>query len=252
MHRCYISPASWSEREIRLEREETHHLVKVLRARPGERVVVFDGGGREMDAEVLDPGRGWLKGVGEARHSPRPGHRLVLIQALPKGRVMDGLIDKAVELGVSEIWPVITERVVSRPGCDRVAGKVSRWRRIALSATRQSGRAWTSEVASVTRVEDVWPRLAALDGVLMGALDARAVPLDQAVQELKDAGVHRVGFMIGPEGDWTREEVTRAMEAGARVVDFGTSVLRVDTAALYALSVWAYHFPGGGKGRNGG
>ena len=236
MHRCFVSPDAWKRDRLLLDDEESRHLVTVLRAGIGAAVLAFDGEGREADAEVASLGKhAALRVLTEHPMRPRLTPRVTLIQALPKGTHMDDIVEKATELGVAEIRPVMTERVVRRPGDDRAPKQVARWRRIAVSAAKQCGTPWVPAIHAPA------PLAAALAAVrneadlfLVGSLEPKARPAREILRAARTTA--RVALLIGPEGDLSPDEYRMARESGAIPLSFGPLVLRVETAALYGLS----------------
>jgi 16S rRNA (uracil1498-N3)-methyltransferase len=245
MHRCLIDPEQWSDTELVLPESESRHLAQVLRAREGDPVELLDGRGRYAPAEIVTirrarrhaPASVTLRLRSPARTAPRTRPAVELVVAIPKGSRMDGLIEKAVEVGVSAIRPVQTAHVVVHLSTRQAAERSERWRRIAESAVRQSGNRRLPVVHPVTGLAEA---LAAVCGeadlTLLGALTSDAVPLREVLESARARVIGRVAVLIGPEGDFTADEIAAARRAGALAVSFGDTVLRVDTAALYALS----------------
>jgi 16S rRNA (uracil1498-N3)-methyltransferase len=259
MHRCYVEPACWDDREMSLSPEEEHHLCDVLRARAGETVTVFDGQGREATAEVrrrreegaFGPSLGRrgrshvvLRVISRTARAERPAVHLTLMQALPKGSRMDWIVEKSTELGVACILPLISERVVARLSEKQRSERRARWQRIALSAARQCGSAWVPEILPVSDFGDLGRLARGYDLFLAGSLAATTVPLHAVADAWRGAPPARVAVLVGPEGDFTPGELAQAAGLGALGVCFGPRVYRVETAALYALSVLAYEFLG--------
>jgi 16S rRNA (uracil1498-N3)-methyltransferase len=244
MHRCLIDPEQWSTAALVLPSGESRHLAQVLRAREGERVEILDGMGRYAASEIetIRHGRRHVPAVVTLQlcspvcSAPRPEPSIDLIVALPKGTRLDGLIEKATEIGVAAVWPVQTARVVVRLSPAQAAERLERWRRIAESAVRQSGARWLPAVHPVSAFSASLAACREADLCLLGALTPDAVPLRAVLDAARAAGPQRVALVIGPEGDLTPAEIEAARRAGAAAVSFGETVLRVDTAALYALS----------------
>jgi len=240
VHRCFVSPNAWRNDRLVLDDEESRHLDTVLRAGIGTAVHVFDGEGREADAEVTTLGRQTtLRILTDHRLRSRPKPDVVLVQAIPKGTHMDEIVEKATELGVAEIRPAVTEHVVRRPGQDRAPRQVARWHRIAISAAKQCGTPWIPAIHSPT------PLAAALAAeqskielFLVGSLETDARPAREVLRAAN--APNRVALLVGPEGDLSPAEYRLARDAGAIPVSFGCLVLRVETAALYGLSVINY------------
>ena len=224
---------------------EGHHLVDVLRLGPGDLVVVFDGEGREATARIVSAGgndRGVVLAEEETLATDQSTTEVILVVALPKGKRMDVVVEKGTEMGVSAIWPVLTDRVVARPDAVRSRQRAERWRRIAQSAAKQCCRARVPDVREPAPLADVLPEAAACDLLLVGSLAADAVPLRQAVAGRRAGSPRTVAMLIGPEGDLTEVELQSALEAGAVPVSFGSTTLRVETAALFACAVLVYEF----------
>jgi 16S rRNA (uracil1498-N3)-methyltransferase len=243
MHRCFIEPERWHSHQIEPSPEEARHLRHVLRAEVGDAVTVFDGAGLEARATVQNTPDGELLLVVEktTEASPRP-FDLVLIQAIPKGSHMDLIVEKATELGVARLIPIISDRVIVRLDSAQAKKRVERWERVVKSASKQCGTPWLPQIDAVQSFSSVLEQLSSFDAVLLGSLAEGVVPLREAVQTLKDTGLRSVAVIIGPEGDLTPAEADAALQAGARPVSFGGLTLRAETAALYALSVLSYEF----------
>jgi 16S rRNA (uracil1498-N3)-methyltransferase len=250
MERCFIEALHAGL--VEPAAEEAHHLLRVLRARPGDGVQLFDGRGNEVSAVVEDHSgsRVTLRTTGPVVVVPRQVPELVLIQALAKGDRMDWLIEKVTELGADTIRPVVTERVITRLRDGAAAGRrLERYQRVALAATRQCGRAWMPEVVRPGVLEDA-VHAAGCDVLFVGALTGNPEPLAAAAG--RAAGARRVGLVIGPEGDLTPGELQACLEAGAVPVTFGPRILRVETAAVYGISVLDGRLRGGGPSTPGG
>jgi len=215
---------------LRVEGPALHHL-RVARVGPGETLEVFDGRGRAWSArlESVDDGGAVLL-LGKERRGAT-GRVVVLIQGLPKGDKLDLVLQKATELGVSAVWPVLTDRSVARPRPETFATRHARWQRIVEEAARQSGRADVPQVmalrslAEAARALDAETRLLVLDEEEQGTRLASA------------AGDGPVALVIGPEGGLSREEVRLLLDLGGVAVSLGPLVLRTETAGLAALAV---------------
>ena len=153
---------------------------------------------------------------------------------------MDLIIQKATELGASEIVPVLTERAVVRLKEDRGAGKQDRWEKIALNAAKQCGAAWLPKIAPVQTLKDFLAARRAFGALFVCALDENARPIGEAIQAIRARPVSSVGVLVGPEGDFSAAEMEFIRAVGAISVSLGGSVLRSETAAIYALSILRY------------
>lgn len=181
----------------------------------------------------------------ELLSEPRAQERsasLTLVQALPKGRKMDLIVEKATEFGAAAVWPVETERIVVRPTGAWRREHVERWQRIAGSAAAQCGLDWVPEIREVSPLADVLPLCGTFDAVLIGCLGGQVPSLHSVLGGLKARECRRLALLIGPEGDLAEREIGDVVGAGGLPVSFGPLVFRVETAALYGLSVLAYEF----------
>ncbi len=245
MHRCFVDPSGWRDGAVFPPPDEQHHLLHVVRANAGDSVTVFDGKGRQASAIIreADDGETYFEIV-ERGENVRPSVRVALIQALPRSKKMDLIVEKATELGADAIIPVQTARSISRLDQRQAAAKRDRWTRVARSAAKQCGTDWVPTIAPVQDLSTAMDAASCFDLLLVGSLDDDARPFADVLAEAKTGAVARVGIVVGPEGDLTRDELAMCGAAGARPVSFGGLVLRVETAAIYALSVLAYEFPG--------
>jgi len=239
MHRCFIDSGNWNDREMVLSEGERHHLLRVLRAKSGDKVTVFDGGGREADAVLLDSSDAKLA-VKSSDFHPRPSPELILFQAVPKGKRMDFVIEKSTELGVRSIVPMSTERGVVRLSSGQKESHLERWKRIAVSSAKQCGTRWVPDIQQVLDFSSAMTLAGRYDLLFIGSLEKGADLFARALEKSDFSKAKSIGLIIGPEGDFTREEIRSTVSAGAVPVSFGDLVLRVETAALYGLSVLSY------------
>ncbi len=238
-HRCYLEPDAWHDTGVRLSESEAHHLFDVMRAAPGDTVCIFDGAGRSATAHVSAQGWGLEIDASSIREEQRHYH-CTLFMAVIKSARMDWAVEKATELGVSEICPLICERGVVRVKKSEAEKKRMRWERIALAAAKQCGTPWLPAVALPEDVSGAVDRASSLAGQFIADLEEAEQSLSAAVGQLSAAaGPPHVGFWVGPEGDFTEGEKGVIIAGGALPVTLGPLVLRAETAALYGLSVVA-------------
>src|SRR5256885_2763391 len=147
MHRFYIAPADWNPDSLVLAGAEAHHARDVLRLQPAGRVVVFNGRGHEITAEIAKVSRDeiLLRKMHEARTPPLPC-QIMLAQAIPKGKNMDLIVQKAVEIGAAEIAPLISERTIIHLDQEFAEEKQRKWQQVAIEAAKQSGQNWLPKV----------------------------------------------------------------------------------------------------------
>lgn len=244
MHRFYLPPALCAGDHLRLTDREAHHALHVLRLRNGETITVLDGAGQVLECEVTGLTRSEVALRVRTRNfqPPLPG-QLTLIQALPKGKIMDAIIQKAVELGARRIIPILSERVVSQLDEEGAEGKREKWQQVAVEAIKQCGASWLPTVAAPIPLAQYLAQPEVFDLTLIGSLQAerrhpRACLAEyQATQGCPPGSI---GVWVGPEGDFTPAEVAAIQAAGAQPITLGRLVLRVETAAIYCLSILNY------------
>lgn len=239
--RCFISPDDWNRERVALDAEESHHLLRVLRARAGDEVDVFNGEGGIGRARVasVDRSRATLE-ITRRDAAPPPAAEITLVQALPREQKMDFIIQKATELGAACVAPLATERAVVHVGGGRAGDKKARWEKIALNAAKQCGAARLPRILAPCPLGEYLDRRPASDLFLVCALDPAARPLREVLAEARPRPVRSVAVLVGPEGDFSVDELQSILAAGARPVSLGGGVLRSETAAIYVLSVLRY------------
>jgi 16S rRNA (uracil1498-N3)-methyltransferase len=244
MHRFYIPPGDCAGDQLRLTGREAHHALNVLRLRAGETVTVLDGAGHQFQCEVDAASRPMVSlAIRHRNFVPPLPCQITLIQALPKGKIMDSIIQKAVELGAQRIIPILSERVVSHLDEDGSEGKREKWQQVAVEAIKQSGAAWLPAVAAPVSVKEFLARPGPMDLTLVGSLQAERRHPRVCLEEYRaehSGPPKSVGVWIGPEGDFTTAELAAIQAAGAQPISLGRLVLRVETAAIYCLSVLNY------------
>jgi 16S rRNA (uracil1498-N3)-methyltransferase len=224
--RVYLDAALAQAGEVSLEDAPAHHLARVLRLREGDALTVFNGRGGEWDAEFLGKRRVRLRSFSDVeRESPL---RLMLVQGVSYGERMDYTVQKAVELGIAAIQPLITKRGIVKLEGKRAEARVEHWRRVVIAACEQSGRNRIAEIRPlqefsvfVRDLSDPTPKL-----LLSGQ--------GRSIREMKvdTAAV----IAAGPEAGFAPEEQSALERAGFVKARLGPRVLRTETAALAALA----------------
>ncbi len=241
MHRFYLPPAECKTGSLALTRREAHHATRVLRLRRGDEVVVLDGAGLELSCVVQASERDLVQlTVSKKNLVPAPAHQITLLQAIPKGKIIESIIQKAVELGVDRIVPLLTERVATRLDGDDAAHKAEKLQHVAIEAIKQCGSAWLPRIEAPMTPREFLARGEKFDLPLIASLQPGARPAREYFQRFQNEHGHKptsVCIWIGPEGDFTADEVRAAQAAGALPITLGRLVLRVETAATYCLSI---------------
>ena len=209
--------------------------VQVLRLQPGAEIVLFNGLGGEWRASVEQMGRSDVQ-VRVREHDPierELPHRVVLAIGMPANERMDALVEKATELGVAAIAPLLTERSVLRLSGERAERRVAHWHSVAVAACEQSGRTRVPVVSPVRTLAQ-WLR----EQTTAVAPEQRWVLSPRAQHTLAPQSAPAV-FLSGPEGGLTEDEESLAASCGFVAASLGARVLRADTAPLAALAYWA-------------
>lgn len=236
LRRFYASPERWAGDRVVLDREETHHLSRVLRLAAGARVEVCDGRGRAFTALVqdLDSEAAVLSVEEEVSTQAESPLEVALGLGLAKGEAVEQVVQQATELGVTRLIPFIStysEKVAP----ERAARRLARWQRQARESLKSSQRLYLPEISPV---QDFPTVLQGPEEAKFLCYEAeRSGGLASCLSRVRPAGVR---VLIGPEGGFTTEEVAQAREAGFQVVSLGPRRLRVETAALTAVALLQY------------
>jgi 16S rRNA (uracil1498-N3)-methyltransferase len=247
--RAFCTPATREPATIKLSAEESHHLIAVSRARPGDTVVAFDGRGSEWICELVDDQRraAGLKVRFLQQARPLP-YAITLGQALPKGPSMDAIVRKATELGASAIVPLESERTEVHLDGERSERKTAKWQTAALEAAKQCGNPFLPEILPVQRAAAFMESARGFDLKLIASLRPGAKslkPVLAAFRTTQNRAPVKVLWLIGPEGDFTPAELNVAASTGFEPITLGPLVLRCETAAVYALSVLSHELQSG-------
>ena len=244
MHRFHLPPANCRESLLRLDGREAHHALHVLRIQRGERVTVLDGAGTEFFCKVESATKTSLVlAVKEKKFTPAPPCAITLLVAIPKGKLIESIIQKAVELGAHRIVPLLTERVVTQLDDDGAEAKREKWQTVASEAIKQCGAPWLPKVEAPQTIAEFLARKEIIELSLIGSLQTeRKHPRAWILEFQKQHGrlPHSAAAWIGPEGDFTLVELSAIAAAGAKPVTLGALTLRVETAAIYCLSFLNY------------
>lgn len=238
MTQFYLPPDRWKTggAELSLEGDEARHARDVFRLVPGDPIRVFDGCGQAAEGRIQTVSKTALGIRIEKKlpSDPNPAVRIDLAQALVPHETMDEIVRQASELGVARIWPVACERSVVRLDADKRVSKLEHWKKTALAACKQCDRNTLPEVMPVLTARELTERFADYDAVLAACPVGPEGELDLGFAAARPK---RLLVAIGPEGDFSPEEMKRFADRGAKIVTLGPLILRSDTAAAAALSV---------------
>lgn len=238
MPRFFVEADQIRENDVVIKGSDVNHIRNVLRMTPGEEVTVSDGHGMDYFCKIEKIEKDEIVlGIVDNWHSfVELPSKIYLFQGLPKADKMEWIIQKAVELGVYEVVPVVTKRTVVKLDPKKEEKKLLRWQNIAESAAKQAGRALIPVVAECMTFDKALR--------MCNGLDAALIPYEKAkgMQHARDQirsihGAHSVGIFIGPEGGFEESEIEAAKAAGAVPITLGRRILRTETAGLTMLSI---------------
>jgi 16S rRNA (uracil1498-N3)-methyltransferase len=238
VHRFFAPALNAGDESVVLPRDESEHLTRVLRLGPGDTVAVFDGRGHEFLARVAGLERRDVRVDILTRVDPAPETTvgITLVQAVLKGEKMDDVVRDAVMMGVSAIQPLVTKRTEVTVAALGRAGRIDRWRRVALASVKQSRRAVLPEIRGPLTFEN-WLDEPKADLSLMlvePSVEAEGEPLSRLRESPTPP---TASILIGPEGGWTEGEWQAARAKGQRLVTLGHRTLRADAVPVAAISV---------------
>ncbi|MBL7017180.1 MAG: 16S rRNA (uracil(1498)-N(3))-methyltransferase [Kiritimatiellales bacterium] len=247
----FVTPEMLKDDLVVLSPEESHHLSRVLRVEPGQELTLFDGEGTRAEGVIETVTKKEVTVRITARETAEPPSvEITLIQAVCKPDRFEMILQKATELGVRAIQPVVTANASLPAG--KIEKMIGRGEAIIRNAAQQCGTAWLPKFQGLEKLPAIFPSIGKFDAVFIGSLHPNAKPFREAFRQVRAAGgtpavraagvppALRVALVIGPEGDFTEEEVNAAVEAGAIPVTFGKQILRTETAAIFGLSVLTY------------
>ena len=226
-----------------LDDEQSHHCSQVMRQLVGDLFTAFDGHGSEAKARITEISRDEVKFEILAKaSSPRATHPVWLAQALTKPKSMDLILQKATELGVSELVPLQSDHSVAQVGEEKAEAKTGKWQKLTIEAAKQCGQNWLPVVHAPIAPKDFVANIPRGGLKLIASLQPEAKPLKAVLREHLPSlqpGTPVI-VMIGPEGDFTPAEIGQARSAGFSPVSLGKIILRAETAAIFVLSAIAY------------
>lgn len=239
MNRFFVDdPGAFSDRSVVITGEDVNHVKNVLRLKENDELIVSDGRGRdyhcrisgitneEVVADICDI----------CDNFSELSTEITLFQGFPKGDKMELIIQKTVELGVTRIVPIMTKRTVVKLDDKKAKKKTERYNMIAESAAKQSGRGMIPEVTMPVSFAEAVSMAEKLDMNIIPYEEAEGVEYSRnIIKSIK--GKKSLGIFIGPEGGFAREEVEKALDAGASAITLGHRILRTETAGMAVISI---------------
>lgn len=240
MHRFYVLPERIDGQRVRFDQAQAHQLQRVLRMRPGDEVVVFDGSAQEHTVRLDTVNRKQASGsiLSTTAAGSEPAVSLTLYQSLLNRDKFEWVLQKGTEIGVARFVPVITNRTLVRDAGAVSDGRLARWRRIVTEAAEQSRRTRVPQVRPAIRFDEAVAEAGGSSVALIAWEAAGAPPLREAMAGPDDPS--GVALFIGPEGGYEAAEVELAEQAGVRPFTLGRRILRTETAAVVAAALVLY------------
>lgn len=241
MPRFYVEPEYIKDKRVSISGADARHIRTVLRLDRGDMIDIFDGSGREYAVLIETIGAAKVEGriIGEKFVEAERLVEVTLFQGLPKASKMDLIIQKSTELGVCRIVPMITSRSIPDLDSKKKDLRISRWKRIAVEASKQSGRTKVPHVEDILKFSDAFAR--EFDLKLIMWESEREAKLKEVLGKCHvSAYPCRVGVFVGPEGGFTNEEIGQARYMGAIPVSMGPRILRTETAGMIATAILMY------------
>lgn len=226
---------------IYIDGQEARHILNVMRLKENDKVIVFDGTGKEYTGFIKQtkPKSLTVEIISTKAPKREALPEITLAQSIPKKEKMDYIVEKATELGVRSIIPLVSERTIVKLEEARALDRVQRWKKIAREAAKQCGRPDVPEIENVQKFYNTVDIVNNFDLAFMPCLSEDVIPLKEAVKGFETG---KIIVFIGPEGDFTPEEIKMAKDTSCKLVSLGNRVLKSDTAGLLVLSVLNYEF----------
>lgn len=242
MYRFFCPDKNISTNTIIIDdKEQIHHARDVLRIRPKDKAIVFDDKGNEYDCIIEEISSKVVLSIKNMRLAAEKDKtvKITVACAMAKKSKIDEVIDKLTQLGLDRVIPLETERVVVKLDKNTRESRLRRWRKIALNASQQSQRSTLMVIEPIKNIKELLAGSQDYDLKLIPTLSGERKPLKEILAHLKP---RRILILIGPEGDFTPEEVSLAKKCGCIPVSLGDLVLRVETAAVAIVSYIRFSF----------
>ena len=246
MHHFFVDKREIIGEEIRLYGENFHHLQKVLRGKIGEEIIISSGETVDYHCRIQGYGEDHaVLSVSFLEEAHELRTKVILLQALPKGEKMEIIIQKAVELGVSEIIPLASENCIVQLKGDKAEKKRLRWQGISEAAAKQSKRSVIPVIAPVSTWKEAFSLIKNAEIKLIPYENEKGIGFTREellrVEELGEKSGGTIALCIGPEGGFSKEEMEEAKKEGFLPISLGKRILRTETAAIATLSLIMMH-----------
>ena len=242
MHKFFVENSNIAGNVCTIEGDDVKHIYKVLRLKDGDRININNCEGVEYIGEILEVNKKEVKVnlIEKVELNNESPVKVYLFQGLPKAAKMDLIAQKCTELGVKEITPIITERVVVKGNETSEFKKVDRWNRIALEACKQSKRSIIPKINQPIDFNTLVETLKEFDLVIVPYENQENQGMRYVKNQINDKDIKKVAIIIGPEGGFEESEILQLKDEGSFIVTLGPRILRTETAGFVALSLIMY------------
>ena len=243
MRRFFIEEIKSEIEVFVIPEKEAKHMVKVLRMRQGNRFILMDGKGNRFESEIVGISR-YKVSARIIRGLPKPSSspvNITICQAVIKPRMMDYMVEKTSELGVSRIIPFYSERTVIQLDDNKASNKIRHWKEIARSASKQSGRLTPADISEPVQFSDLIKTIGKIDSLKVVLWEGENITDLKELLRSKDPTTNFTGI-IGPEGGFTGKEIGQLKASGVTPVSLGSRILRAETAAITLATIIQYEW----------
>lgn len=251
MHKFFVNSENidYDNNKIFIDGEDVNHITRVLRLRNNDKILISDKKGNEHICiiESSDKKKVICSIIESFKNNTEPSINISLFQALPKSQKMDLIVQKCVEIGVCNIYTVITKRVVTDIGNKDISGKIERWRRISMESAKQSNRGIIPMVIEPMDFKSAIDQMKNMDIAFVPYENEKSKGFKELLKIKKD--VKNVGIFIGPEGGFEEEEIKECIKFGIYPVTLGPRILRTETAGFVASTIILYELSDMGGSR---
>jgi len=241
MNRFYHSKSININENIIMDDFAAHHALKVMRLKSNDQLILFNGDGSDYTGQVINISKRQVEVLIKSKKNigNESNLRVILLQALTSSEKMDLIIQKTTELGISEIQPIICERSLVKIKKEKLEKKLLHWRQVSIAACEQCGRA---EIPKIHEPENI---IKYLERILESDKDTKLILSPEASKSLdKIAPILDQGIkiLIGPEGDFTKQELDLSIQKSFSPIKIGPRILRTETAPIAILSILQYKY----------
>lgn len=240
MNRFYVNTNDIFEDEIIIKNDDVKHIKNVLRLDIDDEIIVCDGKNNDYKVVIksIDKNSVVCKIIEKFDNKSESNLKITLYQGLPKSSKMDLIIQKATELGVSEIVPIITDRtIVKIKDSDKENKKIDRWSKIALEASKQCKRGIVPDIKEIMSFEAMISKLNNEKNIIVPYENEENITMKKVLSEVDD---NNISIVIGPEGGFEDNEIKKLLDINSKIVTLGPRILRTETAGFTAITITMY------------